>query len=43
VLYPAADEITDFGAPLANLMVRIAQVSAVAGNGFAAQTDLPIL
>ncbi|MCK0196340.1 glycoside hydrolase/phage tail family protein [Ancylobacter sp. 6x-1] len=33
VVYPAADELADFGAPLAALTVRIAQVSSLAGVG----------
>jgi hypothetical protein len=40
VLYAAADEIADFGAPQGALHVRVAQVSATVGRGFAA--DLTI-
>jgi hypothetical protein len=36
-LYPAADEIADFGAPQASLHVRVAQISATVGRGFAAE------
>jgi hypothetical protein len=32
-LYAAADELTDFGAPLTSLEVRVAQLSAVVGPG----------
>ncbi len=34
VLYAAADELGDFGAPQTNLHVRVAQVSATVGRGF---------
>jgi hypothetical protein len=34
VLYPAAQELADFGAPQAALTVRIAQLSASVGRGF---------
>lgn len=33
VLYPAADEAEDFGAPQAALSLRVAQISAVVGDG----------
>ena len=39
VLYAAADEIADFGAPQASLAVRVAQLSATVGRGFAASDD----
>ena len=32
-LYPAADEIADFGAPQPTLQVRVAPLSAIAGAG----------
>jgi hypothetical protein len=37
VLYASADEIADFGAAQASLHVRVAQVSATVGRGFAAE------
>ena len=36
VLYPAADELADFGALQATLSLRVAQKSAVVGRGFEA-------
>jgi hypothetical protein len=39
-LYPAADELADFGAAQAVLRVRIAQISAVAGPGRPAEAVL---
>jgi hypothetical protein len=39
-LYPAADEIADFGAPQASLHVPVAQLSATVGRGFAADAVL---
>lgn len=35
-LYAAADELADFGTPQASLIVRVAQLSATVGPGFAA-------
>lgn len=43
VLYSAAQEMEDFGAPQAVLGLRIAQISAVAGRGFEANLTLPVL
>ena len=40
VLYAAADEIADFGAPQSSLAVRIAQLSAAVGRGIAAEATL---
>jgi hypothetical protein len=40
VLYAAADEIADFGAPQTSLDVRVTQVSATVGRGFAAEATL---
>ncbi len=40
VLYPAADEIADFGAPQSSIAVRVTQLSAVAGRGCPAQATL---
>jgi hypothetical protein len=42
VLYAAADELTDFGAPQASLAVRIAQRSAIVGPGFATKSTLTV-
>ena len=41
-LYPNADELADFGAPLSNLHVRVAQVSAQIGLGHFAETTISI-
>ncbi|HWL31940.1 MAG TPA: glycoside hydrolase/phage tail family protein [Xanthobacteraceae bacterium] len=40
LLYPAADEIADFGAPQASVTVRVAQLSATVGRGTPAQSTL---
>lgn len=40
LLYAAADELADFGAPQASLHVRVTQVSATVGRGFAADVIL---
>ena len=42
-LYARTDEIADFTAPQTHLSLRIAQVSAFVGRGFALQADVPIL
>ena len=42
VLYSAAQEMEDFGAPQAALGLRIAQISAVAGRGFETNLTLPV-
>jgi hypothetical protein len=42
-LYPAAQEIADFGSAQANLSVSIAQVSARVGPGEALEAVLPVL
>jgi hypothetical protein len=42
VLYAAADELADFGAPQASLTVSLAQISAVVGAGFPFEGSLPI-
>ncbi|HZQ11467.1 MAG TPA: glycoside hydrolase/phage tail family protein [Pseudolabrys sp.] len=39
-LYAAADELADFGAAQTSLSVRVTQVSATVGRGFAAETIL---
>jgi hypothetical protein len=39
-LYAAADELTDFGAPQVSLSVRVTQLSATVGAGFAATAIL---
>lgn len=41
-LYAAADELADFGAAQTNLTVRVAQVSATVGRGFAAESILSL-
>jgi hypothetical protein len=40
LLYPAADEIADFGAAQASLTVRVTQLSATVGRGIAAQSTI---
>jgi hypothetical protein len=40
VLYAAADELADFGAPQSSLSVRVVQLSATVGRGFAAEAVL---
>jgi hypothetical protein len=42
VLYPAADELADFGAPQAALSLRVVQLSASVGRGFPAGAEVPI-
>lgn len=42
-LYPADQELADFGAPLTTIDLRIAQWSAVAGAGFPLETSIPVL
>lgn len=41
-LYATADELADFGAAQSSLTVRVAQVSATVGRGFAAEATLRI-
>lgn len=41
-LYPSADELSDFGAPQSSLSVRVAQLSATVGRGFAAEAILHV-
>jgi hypothetical protein len=40
LLYPAADELVDFGAPQSSLAIRVAQLSATVGAGFPAESTL---
>ena len=40
VLYAAADEIADFGAPQTALDMRVTQVSATVGRGFSVEATL---
>jgi hypothetical protein len=40
LLYPAADEIADFGVPQTSLAFRVAQLSAAVGRGIAAQATI---
>jgi hypothetical protein len=42
VLYAAADELADFGAPQSALTVRVTQLSATVGAGFAATATLTL-
>ena len=42
VLYPAADELADFGAAQSTLAVRITQLSATVGRGIAAEAVLAV-
>jgi hypothetical protein len=41
-LYASTDELSDFGAPQSSFNVRIAQLSATVGRGFAAAATLSI-
>ena len=41
-LYAAADELADFGAAQTSLSIRVTQVSATIGRGFAAETTLAV-
>jgi hypothetical protein len=43
VLYPAADELADLGAPQSMLSVVLAQLSAIVGRGFPLEATLEIL
>jgi hypothetical protein len=43
VLYAAADEIADFGAPCSQLSLRVAQLSATVGRGFAAELAVDVI
>jgi hypothetical protein len=43
LVYAAADELADFGARQAQLRLRIAQSSTIAGGGFELLADVPIL
>jgi hypothetical protein len=42
VLYAAADELADFGMAQSSLTVRVAQLSATVGRGFAAEKTLAV-
>ncbi len=42
ILYTAADELADFGAPQAELSLRVAQLSTVAGRGFETAGAVPV-
>jgi hypothetical protein len=42
VLYPAAEELSDFGAPQPNLTLQVAQLSTTAGRGVPAQVFLSL-
>jgi hypothetical protein len=41
-VYAAADELADFGAVQTSLHVRVAQVSATVGAGYAAEVTLAV-
>ena len=43
LFYESVQEIADFGQPQTVLRLRIAQVSAAVGRGFALQADVPVL
>jgi hypothetical protein len=43
VLYPAAQELADFGAPQATLTVRVAQLGATIGRGFERTVTVPVV
>ena len=42
ILYASADELADFGTPQTSLSVRVAQVSATVGRGFASDVTLTL-
>ena len=42
VLYPSADEIADFGAPLAAISLRVVQMSALVGRGYPAEAVVSV-
>ncbi len=42
VVYPAAQELADFGTPQSSLAVRIAQLSALVGRGFEAAVSVAV-
>ena len=42
ILYPAAEELGDFGAPQSELTLSLYQMSATAGRGFPLTTTLPV-
>jgi hypothetical protein len=42
LLYPAADELSDFGAPLSELTLSLYQISATVGRGFPLTTTLAV-
>jgi hypothetical protein len=41
-VYPAADELADFGTPQTSLHVRVAQISAAVGSGYAADVTFAV-
>ncbi|HEY8565734.1 MAG TPA: glycoside hydrolase/phage tail family protein [Beijerinckiaceae bacterium] len=43
ILYPAAHELIDFGAPQTSLAVRVSQISAAVGPGLPATAVLPVV
>jgi hypothetical protein len=42
VLYPASDEIADFGSPRPGVTFRVAQISATVGAGHAATATITL-
>ena len=42
ILYPAGDELADFGAAQAALSIRVAQLSATVGRGIPASATLTL-
>lgn len=42
ILYPATDELADFGAPQAALSLRVVQISAAVGRGFPLEASVPV-
>ena len=42
LLYAAAQELADFGAPQSALSFRVVQISAVAGRGFERRVTFPV-
>jgi hypothetical protein len=43
ILYPAAQELADFGAPQAAFTLRVAQLSAAVGRGFLRTATVPVI
>ena len=43
LIYPSTSENADFGAPQTSLHIRVAQISATVGRGFAREIVVPVL